>query len=263
MRGINAGQHGVYGSNIPWWPDEHYELIAKAGFSSVIVRTDTSPEVAERLEEAGFRVIVQTLEHFAGNPWANPRDVAETYFARAAPFAKYSEYLIVENEPNVHEERAGQWYGEQFCRYIRAVWAYFKWLDPGSHWKLISPAMCNLPDRYPLRWYQACRETFESFDFIGVHCYWQSVWQRDNPEWGELYRWVRKLFPKKAMMITEYGNSNPQASDDERIRDYVAFLSKLPRYVVSAHLFILGGTDDWKIFHLNKRIAEGLEEAIE
>jgi len=84
MKGITARQHGVYGSNIPWWPDEHYELIAKADFSSVIVRTDTSPEVAERLEEAGLRVIVQTLEHFAGNPWANPRDVAETYFSRVA-----------------------------------------------------------------------------------------------------------------------------------------------------------------------------------
>jgi len=260
--GILQAKHGIYGSNIFFWPDHHFKLIKDGGFSSVIVRTDTSPDIARSLMQMGYRVIIQTLEDFAGNPWADPRGCAEKYYRRAAPFTNFSDILIIENEPNVFLGRHTRWYAEQFTRYIRAVWAHFKWLDPGSYWKLVSPAMAVPPDREPKMWYDISKDTLELFDYIGVHAYWQFNWQVEHPDWGRQYEFVHDLFPDKEIIITEYGHSHPNASNKDKVESYIEFLTNLPTYVESAHLFILGGTDDWKIFHLNEEIADKLYEAL-
>jgi len=262
MNKILKAKHGVYGANVPWWDERHFGLIERGGFTSVIVRTDTSPDVARRLYDAGYRVIVQTIEDFAGNCWANPYDCALKYFHRAAPFASYSNMLVIENEPNLFLGRHTRWFAEQFTRYIRAVWSIFKWLDPGSHWKLISPAMAVPLDRDPHIWYSIARDTLELFNYIGCHCYWQAAWQRDSNDWGRQYLMLHDLFPNKEIIITEYGNSNPAASWEKRASDYIAFLEKLPDYVESAHVFILGGAEDWNMFHLNEALCDKLCEAL-
>jgi len=261
-RGIIKLQHGIYGANVPWWDEHHFGLIERGGFTSVIVRTDTSPDVARRLYDAGYRVIIQTLEDFAGNCWANPWACALKYFNRASPFAPFSNTLIIENEPNIQVGRDTWWYAQQFTRYIRAVWAFFKWLDPASHWKLVSPAIAPRISPDSFDWYRTAFEVFNFFDYIGVHCYWQDDWQRENLRWGKQYEFLHELFPAKKIIISEYGNSLPEASWEKRADDYVKFLSNLPEYVDCAFLFILGGTQDWNIFHLNEGIADKLREAL-
>jgi len=261
-RGILKAQHGIYGANSPWWDEHLFGLIERGGFSSIIVRTDTSPDVARRLYDAGYKIIIQTIENFAGNCWANPYDCALKYFHRATPFAAFSNVLIIENEPNISLGRHTWWFAQQFTRYIRAVWAVFKWLDPGSHWTLVSPAMAVPLDRDPFEWYRTSQHALELFDIIGVHCYWQYDWQRESADWGKQYEALHDIFPNKKIMITEYGNSLPEASWEKRADDYVKFLSDLPDYVESAYLFILGGTQNWNIFHLNEAIADRLKESI-
>jgi len=222
------------------------------------VRADTDDEMAAWCQENGLEVIVQMPDHFNKGHPTEPGEYARRSHNILESFIPYSHVAVLDNEPNLPADRCGNWWAERFTRWYRAVAACFRFQDDAGHWRLIMPGLCCAPNRNIDYWLHVGRENYLESDAASAHCYWQNPNQMADPYYGRQYELVRRLYPTKPVYVLEYGNSSPYAGDFDKEVEYKSFVAGLPHYVPAAHLFILGGTETWKHFHLTHRVAEAL-----
>ena len=251
-------QSGVYGANIPVWTDDLWRLVDLGGFQWMVVRSDVGPGEARLASERGIEVLLQFPDHFNKHPWSHPGQYAVEAFRKAQAFKPFARYIILDNEPNLYPERAGQWYAEQFTRWFRAVVAVFRFFDHESYWRILFPGLCFLPDRNPELWLRINAENLRETWGVCSHDIWQSWGQLYDPHFGKAHDLVWSIYPPARVFITEYANSLPGLSENDKATQYCHFLSTLPRNVQCACLFILGGTEDWRDFWLTEGVARVL-----
>jgi len=249
---------GVYGANITHWQNSHWELLDQGRFTWAIVRSDCDPDIARACHQRDIQVIVQFPDRFNAGDIPHPEEYAEDCILKLHEFAEHSSIAILDNEPNLSAERCSRWWAEEYTRWYRALVACFRYHDRECHWKLVMPAMTGTARYNPLDWIRINRENFDESDSISAHCYWQTPTQMTFRNYGGYHRLLHQYYPVKRIFITEYGNSNPEASPTDRASQYPAYLVTLPDYVTAAFVFILGGTPEWSLFHLTPEIARAL-----
>jgi len=224
------------------------------------VRTDTNISMADFATSLGATVIMQFPDQFNTGHWPPPGDYAKFCYDTLIHFSQFSNIAVLDNEPNLHYTKSGRWYAEQFCRWYRAVVACFRYLDPGSHWKLLFPGLCPLPWHNWGLWYEINEENIVESDGIAWHTYWQTLEQFDSTAFGENYLPIPEYMKEKGLYITEYGVAPGVLDEEDRISLYPEFITRLPDYVHCACVFILGGTEHWRDWWITERIALALGE---
>jgi hypothetical protein len=247
--------NGIYGANIPEWDDALYEKVKLGRFRWAIVRLDTKPEVAKRLHEMGLRVIVQAEDVFNNRDTA-PWVLAQELWDRAKPFHDWSEWIILDNEPNLNCQRNSWWWAGQWTRWYRSVMSDFRYLDSWTGWwRIIHPALCQGEGSNWEQWLEISRENWQDADAVSAHSYWQTDDTYDSPKFGRSWKAIRDAYPYKELFITEYAPDIIWLSPQERARRMVRFLSDTALYARACFYFILGGTGDWRRYHLSRETA--------
>jgi hypothetical protein len=141
-------------------------------------------------------------------------------------------YIEVHNEPNIGEFGAyGSWangreFGDWFVEtlaLLRARWPTGKWGFPG-----VSP---GYGFEFPPKRLEAIQFLTESAfaaeqaDWIGVHNYWTSRNGMMHGADGWFWTWYKRRFPRKLLMITEFGN--PAQAPAEVADQYARYYSLL------------------------------------
>jgi hypothetical protein len=206
----------------------------------------------------GIRVIMQLPDLFNHDPWHDPNSWARECHVVLAPFAPYSDLVCLDNEPNLYLDGSNWWWAGEYTRWFRAVAASFRYWDKACHWKLVFPALCGNPKRNFDGWLKENAENIRECEYTAVHCYWQNKEQLVQEPYGLGYLAYHRAYPDRPLLMLEYGNSADWAGDKEKCAEYPAYVASLPDYVKAACAFILGGTEDWKQFHLTIAQADAL-----
>jgi len=251
---------GIYGSNVGLWSERDKELFKLGRFKWAVVRTDTNAIMADFATSLGATVIMQFPDQFNTGHWPPPGDYARFCYDTLTHFSQFSHIAVLDNEPNLHHSKSGRWFAEEFCRWYRAVVACFRYLDPGSHWKLLFPGLVPMPWHNPLLWHDINRENIEESDGVAWHVYWQFQHQFRHLDFGESYKALSDWVIDRGIYITEYGVSPGFLDEDYKVAMYPEFIRSLPYWIRCACLFILGGTDHWRDWWLTERIARALGE---
>lgn len=64
-------------------------------------------------------------------------------------------------------------------------------------------------------------------DWCGVNCYWTDVFSMQAIDGGRAYVWYRSRFPDKLLMITEFFNASPSASQREKAEQALSYFNTL------------------------------------
>jgi len=249
---------GIYGANIPWWDDSLFELVGEGRFKWAVVRTDTSPVMAQRLFYQGLDVVMQFPDTF--NRWAlpSPGEAARAMLNTLRPFTPFSKIVCLDNEPNLEIDRSSNWYAEEFTRWYRALVAAFRYYDRLCHWQPVFPAIIGHPQRNYDYWLGVNKENILESEYVAVHCYWDRAWHMTEYEHGGLYLRYHGWYPEKKLLILEYNSCKPDVTEAELCQQLPQYLVGLPDYVLCACYFILGGTPEWNKFWLTPAVAKAL-----
>lgn len=260
MPGEYRTKSGIYCPNTNRWTDEEKHLITLGNFTWAVCRTDCSVSDVTWLKHQGIEIIMQLPDFFADHCHFDPGTRALLVYRELRPFTPLSHYAVLDNEPNLHQDRCRDWFAEQFCRWYRSVVATFRFYDPGSMWKLIFPGLCLSEERNWRYWLQINQENIRESYAVGMHPYWQGSRQMvdrlqllGSPK-------LSYLTLGRSLFCLEYGNSLPGCGETEKITQYTTFINALPEIVTCANLFIAGGTEDWRHFWLTPNIATALSE---
>lgn len=249
---------GIYGANVPSWPERLWRLVGIGEFNWAVVRTDCNPTVARRLRDAGIEVILQLPDGFNRDPHQNPAAWVERCRHAAIEFGEFSHIICLDNEPNLCQGGSGSWYAEQFCRWYRAVLALWRFHDPGGKWTVLFPALSPGTQLHPKLWLDINVENVRESDALASHSYWPGSIPPGVSNLDIFHVVIHDLAPNKDIYILEYGSPSTVVSDEAKAEGYVQFLRRLPPYVKSACMFILGGTPEWHDWFLTDTIARRL-----
>jgi hypothetical protein len=156
------------------------------------------------------------------------------------------QYIEVHNEPNIGEFGSyaswsnGKEFGDWFLQVLdllKAQWPTGKWGFPG-----ISPGFgFDFPPKRLESSQFIAQAAFaaEKADWIGVHNYWTS---RPGMMWGAdgwLWNSYKRRFPRKLLMITEFGNPRDQPAEvGDQYARYFGLLRKEP-WMAAAFAYIV------------------------
>jgi hypothetical protein len=251
---------GLYGPNKPTWTEEAKTDILNSRVSWVVWRTDSDPSAPQWAFEHGLNVIAQDSDGFNGDPYLDPVDQVADAFAFISKHCPPGTLFVPDNEPNLHPKTATAWHAEQWTRYFRAYMAYWRYLDPGGRYPLITPALSVGPDRNGALWHQTQNENLLEADGVGLHAYWQLPEQITDEAFGAPW----ELLPNHAVTdptyVLEYGNTLPGLTHADTLDQYTAFLRELPASVKCAALFGVDLTDDWIRFRITRDVIEWLAQ---
>jgi hypothetical protein len=249
---------GLYGPNKPVWSLEAKQQILDSRVKWVVWRLDADPSAPSWLDAAGIRVIAQDSDGFNGDPYLDPVAEAAQVFALLEERCPPGTLMVPDNEPNLHPKTATAWHAEQWTRYLRAYMAYWRYLDPGGHYPLITPALAVGPDRNGALWHQTQLENLVEADGRGLHAYWQFTEQIRDPDFGAPWELLRNEEIPPSLYVLEYGNTWPQFTHADTLSQYETFLLGLPTTVKCAALFGVDLTDDWIRFRITRDVIEWL-----
>lgn len=247
--------NGIYGPNLPDWPEDCFERIKLGRFKWAIVRLDTDPAIAERLQRMGLTVIVQAPDTFNrenDRPWK----LAEELWERALPFHKWASWICLDNEPNLNCERNNWWWAGQFTRWYRSLQSDFRYWDSWTgYWRIIHPALCQAKGSNWENWLQTGIENWRDADAISAHSYWQTDDTYLSPDFGSSWKAIHAAFPNKPLFITEYAPDMIWLTPRERAIRMQRYLMDTEGHAQASCYFILDGTPEWKRYFLSRDAA--------
>src|SRR5574341_1577613 len=249
---------GLYGPNKSKWTEEVYDAIMRSGVSWVVWRTDADPVAPMRLYRMGKSVVAQAVDMFSGDPWKRPEDVVGYVKSRVVRVCPPGTPLVLDNEPNQFAEHSGPWYAEQYTRFLRAVYALWRWQGFGGDYPLVFPALMPGPDRATDVWLAIAREDLNESDYVGLHAYWQRADLIDSYVWGRPWSRVELDGVPGPCLVLEYGNTLPNGGHAAHLAEYETWLRTLPDRVQAACLFILDPTPDWSHLAVTPEVIDWL-----
>lgn len=249
---------GLYGPNTTTWGSNTYHHIERAGVRWVVWRTDADQSAPRQLERMGLHVLAQAPDAFGSNPWLAPAARAQELLTLIRARCPVGTPVVVDNEPQVHPRAASLWHAEQYTRYLRALHATWRWLDPASHYPLISPALACGPDRNGVLWHGIAREPETEADGVALHAYWQTRDTIDDSDFGAPWELLPPPSRNRPLYVLEYGQTAPEGSHQDYLAQYETWLRALPATVQCACLFILDGTPDWQRFAIAEPVLDWL-----
>lgn len=252
---------GIYLPNDSQLRSGHFDLLRAGQFKWAVARFGFAQGQLEEQTEQGLTIIMQAPDHFSDAPFSDPWAYAAWCYQQLMSYEGISTIAVLDNEPNLDVCRSSLWHAEQFCRWYRAVVAHFRYLDPGSHWRLPFPALVAHPLSNWSAWLAINEENIDESDGLAWHSYWQTPDQMFSPDWAWGFEEASKEFGGPDVYITEYSNSAPDTPGVVQGEQYQQFLKQLPDYVQMAAKFILGGTEVWRSFWLTPEIAQAIVEA--
>ncbi|HZY43549.1 MAG TPA: SH3 domain-containing protein, partial [Anaerolineae bacterium] len=157
-------------------------------------------------------------------------------YCRVGMEACYQEgigYFEVHNEPNLPDEGfGGNWVnGAAFGAWLTQVLGLLRVKYPSAKFGYpgLSPQSGNAYDA--AAFLNGSASAIALCDWIGVHCYWQTVNGPIYPMSGETdgmyWKRYRTQFPDKLLMITEFSNNIDTVADDEKGRQYARYFQLL------------------------------------
>jgi hypothetical protein len=251
-------KNGIYMPNRPWAKLEEWEKFRRAKFKWAVVRTDSSPDMAKLCVEQGAKVIVQLPDHWNRDPFSNPFSWAQECIHAVSGFERYSEIVVLDNEPNLGLSTGTQWHAEEFTRWYRVVAAAFRYLDKACHWKLCFPAICHPHDDLGQYWLRTNVENIQESEYVGIHSYWHNTADFEQT-YGMREVKAYNICPEGLeYLVLEYGTPDRATSGQRRGVQDTWFLRELPCNALAGCKFILGGTNQWSDFFLSNEEAEAL-----
>ncbi len=240
---------GLHARNDVYFPEEDYKLIREARIETLKTISITDISVYERLrrENPSLEFIVRLWDKgFGPGKHPSPQEFVEQVAPRIQALRPYTEKFEIHNEPN-HFHRLEGWgasdrHAEDFRNWYLEVLRRLKELFPWAKFGFPGLAI-NYPHR-DLEWLEICRDAVEESDWLGCHCYWQYE-NHLSEEWGLRFKLYHKLFPRKTIEITEFGDSTPGLAPEEMAKKYVEYYQELYKYpyVSSACAFIASSSD--------------------
>ena len=249
---------GLYGPNREYWDDQVYRDIADARVRWVVWRADADTTAPGKLANMGVNVIAQCPDAFGDDPHLDPALECQNLFAEVSQYCPPGTPVVFDNEPNLNPLRAGSWFAEQWTRYARAYMATWRYYDSGGQFPVVLPALAVGPDRNGSLWNQTQTENLTEADGIGLHAYWQSADQIQQPHFGRPWHLIPLHLEYRPKYVIEYGNTLPGLTHSATLDQYELFLGGLPSTVRCACLFGLHLTDEWNRFRITRDVIEWL-----
>ena len=256
---MSRARVGVNGRNDVDFGGADYDAVRIARFESMKMLGKTRPEVFQKLRQINpdMEFIVRLFDDRIGaGHHPTPQEFVERQLPiinKLKPFVRKFEIL---NEPNHYERYEGWGPTDADARDFRS-WYFevLRLLRKGAPWAEFGfPGLALNDPHRDIPWLQICKDAVEQSDWLGVHCYWQYD-QMTSTEWGMRFVLYHNMFPNKALEITEFGDSTPNASVDKMASEYVKYYQLVWNYdyVRSANAFILSSPDPkWDTFALVK-----------
>ena len=249
---------GLYGPNRPSWRDADYEALVRSKVSWVVWRLDADPSAPKALAAMGIQPIAQALDRFSGAAWLDPARQATSDYEVVQRTCPPGTPFVPDNEPNLNPLRAGNWYAEQWTRYLRAYMAVWRWLDAAGAYPLVTPALAVGPDRNGELWLDIGAENLSEANGQGMHAYWQNEVSIQNPHFGAPWELGRRRLVVPKHYVIEYANTLPDLTHADTLDQYETFLRGLPAHVRCACLFGLNLTPDWDRFAVSEPVLDWL-----
>ncbi len=262
---------GIHFTNKYWKPgpsQADFERLALCKPDTIKGLLFSSPQFEQgtvyaqlRREHPNAFIVARLFADMNGGPWP-ANDFATQFIPRIREVESYINAVEVHNEPNIDKSKAGYsegWGptaedGQAFAVWADSVRVLLKAQAPGV--KLVFPGQAVLPDF--VDFWRPCLSVIRKFDYWGVHCYWQ-YGNQTSKEWGEAYKLAHDMLPDMKIIVTEFGDSTPGRSFEDKTAGYLEWYKSLPDYVEGSALYILGPTEEWKD---EFTITEGMARAI-
>ena len=157
----------------------------------------------------------------------------------------------VDNEPDQNYPHV---LPEDFCMWWVAVTQ--KLQEASSKRLIVGFPMPSIQGAGSVDYMKRCSVGIDAADWLAERAYWQESWQMQDVNWGRRFQIARIIAPGKPIHLGEYGCS-AELEPIESARQYREFVGGLPSYIGSANAFIMaGGTDDWRLFWIDRDMAE-------
>jgi hypothetical protein len=257
---MRAGVHLANNGNVT---DEHLKLISDLRLVKGLVRLDCDWDEIDyrRLAPHLLSDCVIVLRLFF--PGRLPPDE----FVRRATYklppvlaalSSHETFIEIHNEPNHRdgiegwgksEEQAGQF----------SIWyaLVLRMLRQQGFSNLGFPGLALGEWSHGERtWARANEANIRRSDWLGVHCYWQTPDQIEHPQLGANWRFYRREFPHKQLIVTEAANSGCHGAmgpplPEQQATQYSKWCRLATNEVWGVAFYILGGTQDWQGFQIH------------
>lgn len=266
---------------------EDLRLFTAGGFRSAkLLATDHTPDdvflirlMAPRTE---FVVRLPNSRRADGR-YPGVREYAEKCAGYIQHFVAAGVYVFqLDNEPNDLDAWNQQHFGpKDYTWFMRRVIPLLRTLIPEGV-KLISPPLSWSPGLWHIEgrnlymldeWQDAyvvaepgLPSLLQQCDLVGANVYWMEPSEIYDPSYGHSWERLWEISGHKKVVICEYGNSlcdrkptppPPAEIERARVRDYPVFLKWTRGFedVLSAHVFLIGGTPQWRKFAISPAIA--------
>ena len=248
----------LYGPNRPHWEPSTYVRLRRSGVRRVVWRTDSDVVAPHQLHNLGVDVVAQAPDRFGDRAYTDPTNAVGDAWTVVSRTCWPGTPVVLDNEPQRRSDRAGQWYAEQYTRYLRAVHARWRWIDHEGHYPLVTPGLATGPDRNGRTWHQVGSENLLEAAGIGLHAYWEDSPSADAPEFGCPWELLPPAGDGKPLWILEFGNTRRGFTHEDHLPEYERWLRRLPDTVQLAALFLLDGTTDWPQYEISDRVLDWL-----
>lgn len=113
-----------------------------------------------------------------------------------------------------------------------------------------------------LTFLEEAESAMEVADWIGVHCFWSDESGVFSPEGGYAYRVYRERWPDKPLLITEFSNTSPLVSMEDKAQEYAAYYAFLRQQpgLAAAFSFVASAAEGYE--HEAWRAEDGTLSAI-
>lgn len=219
---------GLHGRNDEYWPDADYEAIAYIRPHWLKMMGNTDASVFERLRQLLPDVKFITRLYVGGfgegHRHPSPDEFAKEAIEQIRPLLPFCSDFEVHNEPN-HLHGIEGWGdteadADDFNRWFSLVYHRINDLSLRSDYQLRLGFPGLAVPHNDLMWLDKCRPAIEMSDWLGCHCYWQAPDYGDknhlSREWGLKFALYSDLYPDHDIYITEAGNSNCQATYEQK-----------------------------------------------
>jgi hypothetical protein len=211
-----------------------WDVVREARIEALKVRTTTPPDVVSRalVDNPSMLVIANLGMDFRG------RMIAPAEFARivendaAELYDQGVQYFEIHNEPNLVVEGYGSAWrdGYEFGQWFLQVTGYLRPRLPMARfgWPGLSlgPKIDGMRGD-ALRFLEEASAIIPQAEWIGCHCFWQDEAGMMSVDGGVGYKLYRDEWPSRLLMITEFSNTSPAVSAEERGRQYATYFQLL------------------------------------
>ena len=229
-----------------------FELLRVGKLDAAKILTNTSfEELRQLIDQSGIvpgKIVLRLFADFRGRI-VPPLDFFDWQRAWLTEFQRLGgRYVEVHNEPNLPDEGLGTtwanaasfagWFTTVAQR-LRADFSQLKIGYPG-----LSPSGGLVQPRGDVaEWLPTIRGLVarNMIDWIGAHCYWQSVAQMNSPSDGRFFE--RFLNFGRPVIITEFSNNSGAVPAIEKGQQYKTYYASLPANVLGAFSFVSSASD--------------------